>query len=143
MIMDVRDFLESSIMASTVADVNVDLDGWLTIIDADLYLLEKEPPEDYRKAIKIRISDWNIVYAIRQAILPLGGGESFVFHRARVVGLLRMGTSPVIDVVSLYIQERGDNKMVPVDISQDAINTGRTRYEAALKFDFFKEMGDT
>lgn len=143
MIMDVRDFFESATKVPNVADVQVDLNGWLVIIDNVLYLLEEELPEDYRQAMKIKLSDWNIVYAIRQAILPLGGGDSFVFHRAKVIGLLRVGVLPEIVATSLYIQERGHDELTPVDITQEAIHAGKTRYEAALNFDFFKEMGDT
>lgn len=136
--MNVRNALEKNLEHSTEQE----LSGWLVIIDGDLYLLEENPQEDYKQSKKIKISDRSIMYAIRQTILPLGGGESFVFHKAKVIGLFHMKPSPEIVVKNLYIQERGQSEMIAVDITQNAINHGKERYEAALNFDFFKEMDD-
>lgn len=140
--MDVRKFFESVATTRNTADVQIELSGWLVIIDDDLYLLEEELPDDYKQAMKIRISDRNIVYAVRQAILPLGGGESFVFHKAKVVGLLHSGVSTEITATNLYIQERGHDELAAVDITPDGLSIAKTRYTEALNFDFFKEMGD-
>jgi hypothetical protein len=140
--MDVRKFLED-VSKCSAADSEIVLDGWLVIIDDSLYLLEEELPSDYKQAAKVRISDRRVIYAIRQAILPLGGGESFVFHRAKVIGLVIVGSSPEIIATSLYIQERGHAELAVVDITPAALDAAKTRYEAAINFDFFKEMGDT
>lgn len=140
--MDVRNLFEKTIKTTSSEKVQIELTGWMVIIDEDLYLLEEELPEDYKQAMKIKLSDNDLIYAVRQAILPLGGGESFVFHRAKVIGCLHMGTSPEIAATNLYIQERGQDKLVEVDITPNAISTGKARYQAALNFDFFKEMGD-
>jgi hypothetical protein len=143
MIMNVRRVFEDATKAAITANIQVELSGWLVIIDGDLYLLEEELPEDYKQAFKIKLSDREIIYAVRQTILPLGGGESFIFHRAKVTGLLNMGLSPEIAAKTLCIQEHGHDEFVAVDITQNAISAGKARYEAALNFDFFKEMGDT
>lgn len=140
--MDVRKFLED-VSKCSAADSEIVLDGWLVIIDDSLYLLEEELPSDYKQAAKVRISDRRVIYAIRQAILPLGGGESFVFHRAKMIGLVIVGSSPEIIATSLYIQERGHAELAVVDITPAALDAAKTRYEAAINFDFFKEMGDT
>lgn len=142
MIMDVRSVLEGAAKPANVESVHVELSGWLVIIGDDLYMLDDDLPDNYEQAPKIKLADWNIVYAVRQAILPLGGGESFVFHRAKVSGLLNMEIPPQVIVSSLYIQERGQDEFVAVDITQNAISAGKARYKAALNFDFFKEMGD-
>lgn len=141
--MNVRDVLKSAALKNNAASTEVELSGWMVIIDDDLYILEDNLPEDYRQASKLRLSDRGIVYAVRRAILPLGGGHSFVFHKAKVVGVLQMEISPEIIVSSLSIQERGSDEYVVVDITAEAISAAKARYEAALNFDFFKEMGDT
>lgn len=141
--MDVRKFFDDLTNSRNMAGVQIELSGWLVIIDDDLYLLEEKLPEDYKQAEKIKLSDRNIIYAVRQAILPLGGGESFVFHKAKVIGLLHTGISPEIIAISLYVLERGHEEMVSVDITPDTVSAAKTRYQAALDFDFFKEMGDT
>lgn len=140
--MNVRSVFDRAMNAHDTASFDIELSGWLVIIDGDLYLLDEDLPEDYKQAIKIKLSDRDIVYAVRQAILPLGGGESFVFHKAKVTGLLHLGTPPEIVARSLYIQERGHDEFMAVDITQNAISVGKTRYESAMNFDFFKEMGD-
>lgn len=142
MIMDVRSALDKSPNEATAISAEQELSGWLVIIDNELYLLEENLCEDYKQSLKIKLSDRNIIYAIRQKILPLGGGESFVFHKAKVTGFLQFGVSPEIVARSLYIQERGHDDMIAIDITQNAISNGKKQYEAALKFDFFKEMGD-
>lgn len=129
-------------MTTIAAGSKIELDGWLVIIGDDLYILDEDLPEDYKQASKIKLTDRDIVYAVRGAVLPLGGGESFVFHKAKIVGVLNMEISPEIIVFSLSIQERDSNEYVAVDITAEAINAGKARYEAALNFDFFKEMGD-
>lgn len=140
--MDVRSALDKSPNEATAISAEQELSGWLVIIDNELYLLEENLCEDYKQSLKIKLSDRNIIYAIRQKILPLGGGESFIFHKAKVTGFLQFGVSPEIVARSLYIQERGHDDMIAIDITQNAISNGKKQYEAALKFDFFKEMGD-
>lgn len=140
--MNIRSIVEGAAKIINVESVHVELDGWLVIIGDALYVLDEELPDDYKQAQRIKLTDWNIVYAVRQAILPLGGGESFVFHRAKVIGLLNMEIPPEVIASSLYIQEHGQDEFVAVDITQNAIDAGKARYEAALNFDFFKEMGD-
>lgn len=140
--MDVRSALEKVMNEANPQPTEQELSGWLVIIDNDLYLLEENLHEDYKQSMKIKLSDRSIMYAIRQVILPLGGGESFVFHKAKVTGLLSMEPFPEIVVSNLYLQERGQNDMISVDITQSAIDKGKKCYEASLNFDFFKEMED-
>lgn len=142
MIMNVRDLFCLLKKSAISAGSKVDLSGWLVIIDGDLYLLEEDLPVDYKKALKIKVLDRDIIYAVRQSILPLGGGDSFVFHRAKVSGLLNFSVAPEVVARDLYIQERGHDDFLLVDIAKDALSKGKARYEAALNFDFFKEMDD-
>lgn len=141
--MNIRNVLETATKAQSASRFEVELEGWLVVINDELYLLEEELPEDYKQAVKIKISDRNIIYPVRQAILPLGGGESFVFHKAKVNGFLTVEVPVEIVVKNLRIQERGELVFLPIDITQNAIAAAKACYESALNFDFFKEMGDT
>lgn len=120
----------------------VEVTGWLVNIDEALYLLEENLCENYNESMKIRIAERSIIYALCGAILPLGGGESFVFHEAKLTGIIHINPTPEIRVESLYIKERGQTDLSPVDISKSNLDKAKKRYEAALKYDFFKEMGD-
>jgi hypothetical protein len=143
MIMDVKDLLATiNTIDLKVEGTSLKVSGWLVLIDENLFLLEQDIKEDYKNSMRLKISNDDIIYAIRQTILPLGGGESFVFHKAEITGLLYSGVPPEILVQELHIQERGQNHMLPVDITPEAIDAGRKRYETAFNFDFFKEMGD-
>jgi hypothetical protein len=139
--MNVRTALEDMIAISDLKE-EVEIDGWLVIIGDDLYILDQDLPEDYKKAPKIKITDKDIIYALCEAILPLGGGESFVFHKAKIIGNLKVGSIPEITVSSLFIQERGSDEFMFVDVATEAIKAAKARYEATLSFDFFREMGD-
>jgi hypothetical protein len=120
----------------------IEITGWLVIINDELYLLDDNLCEDYKKTMKIKVTNRSIIYPIRQAILPLGGGESFVFHKAKLKGYVSIDPWPEIKVEKLWIQESGQADMILVDISKDSIEAAKQRYEAVLNFDFFKEMGD-
>lgn len=135
--MDVRTVLESP-----PSNRPIEVTGWLAIINNELYLLEENLREDYKESFKIKITEKSIIYALRGAVLPLHGGESFVFHKAKLIGYVNINPVPEICVEKLYIQERGETEMISVDINKGALDTARKRYEAVLAFDFLKEMGD-
>lgn len=135
--MNVADFLESRSNPRSTEII-----GWLVIIDDDLYLLDDDLCEDYKQTIKIRVTDRSIIFPIRHSILPLGGGESFIYHRAKLSGRVNFDPSPQITVEKLWIQESGQADMITVDISKNSIAAAKERYEAALNFDFLREMGD-
>lgn len=141
--MNVCDVLRSATMAASVEAGEIEVSGWMVVIGDDLYILDEDFPEDYRRAPKLRVVERDVIYAVRRAILPLGGGESFVFHRVRVIGQLRVEIDPEITVSSLFIQERGSDDFISVDVTAESVKADKARYEAALNFDFFKEMGDT
>lgn len=85
--------------------------GWLVIINNDLYLLDEALDEkDYKNTPKVKITEHSLVYFLRQAVLPLGGGESFLFHKARIVGNLNFSPMPMLGVDKLSVQERGSEK---------------------------------
>jgi hypothetical protein len=140
--MDVRNFYEKLLSEPNAEITEQEFSGWLVIIDDELYLLEENFPENYKEAMKIKISNRDIIYAVRHVIPPLGGGESFVFHRAKLTGILRVGRDPQITPTSLSIEGLGLKGTFPVDLTEANISAMKLRYEAALNYDFFKEMGD-
>ena len=89
MIMNVRDLIDH-VNAGDVLYINgsVEVVGWLVIIDAKLFLLDEDLVDPYVESKKIQISEPLIAYSVRDAISPLGGGKSFVFHKAKIVGVL-------------------------------------------------------
>lgn len=119
----------------------MDLRGWLVIIDGELFLLDCNLSSDYKVTPKIRLKEYSIVYLIRQAIMPLGGGESFVFHESRVMGELHRAPYPEVLVSRIFVKEFG-GEMMELDISRRSIEEAKEKYGADFSFDFFKEMGD-
>lgn len=103
------------------------LEGWLVVIEAGLFVLEKEYKQSYEESKKIRIQNADIVYAVRDKIQPLGGGGSFVFHECKISGVLCWGVEPTIEVGSIFVFE------VPagfraVDISPQEIARCKKKY---------------
>lgn len=130
----------SQIINDSAKSNGVDVSGWLVVIDGGLYLLDENLHSDYKRTVSIRLTDPSIMYVVRQSILPLGGGESFVFHEARVIGDLVRYPSPEILVKEIFIKEKGCPDMIKLDISEESIRIAKEKYEDAFSFDFFKEV---
>ncbi len=87
--------------------------GWLIIIDFKLYLVQvvqvdqAEQVEDCKSFQRIKVSESEIIFSVLERILPLGGGNSFIFHRARVCGVMTSGVQRVVKVISMSVEERG------------------------------------
>jgi len=106
----------------------VELAGWLTIVGSKLMLLDEGCSSgNFGKKDAIAIDNSNIVYAIRENILPLGGGESFVFHRVKVAGNLVHREFPCIYVSDICICEKG-GVFLSIDISEASIEMAKKKY---------------
>lgn len=84
--------------------------GWLIIIDFKLYLVQvdqAEQVENCESSQRIEVSEPEIIFSVLERILPLGGGNSFIFHRARVCGVMTSGVQRVVKVISMSVEERG------------------------------------
>ncbi|MFU6374974.1 hypothetical protein ACM792_07290 [Metapseudomonas otitidis] len=84
--------------------------GWLIIIDFKLYLVQvdqAEQVENCESSQRIEVSEPEIIFSVLERILPLGGGNSFIFHRARVCGVMASGVQSVVKVISMSVEERG------------------------------------
>lgn len=101
--------------------------GWLIIIDFKLYLVQvgqAEQVENCESSQRIEVSEPEIIFSVLERILPLGGGNSFIFHRARVCGVM---TSGVQRVISMSVEERGGG-FVPIAIEGSA-ERHRVKYQ--------------
>lgn len=112
----------------------VELTGWLTIVGGKLMLLDEGCSSgDFEKGDALAIENSDIVYAVRDNILPLGGGGSFVFHKAKVVGNLVHTEFPCICVSDIYICEK-DGIFFSIDIGEASIEMAKRKYgEVFLK----------
>lgn len=130
--MDVSEFYDTEGVVSVLnAESITTVTGWLVLIGVGLYFLEREYSGDYKAAKKIKIINSEITYAIRDCILPLGGGESFLFHRAEGLGVV-VGQCPLsFEIQELRVEEIGGG-WVTVDISQKNILASKLRYEKLL-----------
>lgn len=84
--------------------------GWLIIIDFKLYLVQvdqAEQVENCESSQRIEVSEPEIIFSVLERIFPLGGGNSFIFHRARVCGVMTSGVQRVVKVISMSVEERG------------------------------------
>lgn len=110
----------------------VELDGWLVIIDYRLFLIPENYSENYEDGEKYELSSPEIIFSVMDVVLPLGGGKSFIFHKAKVSGVV-MGVLPVkIKPVVLSVAERGRG-FVSVDVADSNLERYRSRYEEFLK----------
>jgi hypothetical protein len=126
--MNIRDIIDNTHMCNYVRNGDlVELTGWVVIIDTQLFLLDENLIDPYIESKKIRISDPLIAYPIRDMISPLGGGKSFVFHRAKVIGLLQNNPDLQIKVQDLFI-ENDRSEFIHIDVGDDAIKRARKKY---------------
>lgn len=119
----------------------IEIVGDLVMIDGYLYLIDIDNRNDYKDATRIYIKDQNIRFVLMESIMPLGG-ESFVFHRAKISGFLKFDEDLAIQVDNLLIKERGEDAWLNLDLSPEHIKECKLKREPNEGFDFFKEMGD-
>jgi len=121
--MNVRDLTDSTYAPGNVVEVA----GWLVIIDAKLFLLDENLADPYTESRKIEISNPLIIYPISDVISPLGGGESFIFHKSIILGVVENSPEIKIKVQDLLIED--DNReFVRVAIDEDTIRKAREKY---------------
>jgi len=122
--MNVRDLIDSTYLPEGLIEVV----GWLVSIEGQLFLLDENFADPYTESKKIQISDPLIAYAIRDVISPLGGG-SFVFHKAKVIGVLEGVPVPKIKAQDLFIENDDHKEFVRVAIDKNTIKIAKKKYE--------------
>ncbi|WP_271103335.1 hypothetical protein [Pseudomonas tohonis] len=108
--------------------------GWLIIIDFKLYLVQvdqAEQVEGCESSQRIEVSEPEIIFSVLERILPLGGGDSFIFHRARVCGVMMSGVQKSVKVISMSVEERGSG-FISIDV-ENCIERHRARYQEFIR----------
>lgn len=116
------------------AESFVEVTGWLLIIDYQLQLVQVEQAEQVEGCEddeKIEISEPEIIFSVLERILPLGGGKSFIFHRARICGVMMSGVRKLVKVFSMSVEERG-NGFISIDVEGSA-ERHRTKYQEFIR----------
>jgi len=117
------------------------LSGYLVLIDKRLVLIDVSDIDNFKMAAGIEVVNQAIKYVLQESLLPLGG-ESSIFHKAEVTGVVGFVDTPTMQVQKIQVQERGCADWVEVDLSDERIEQCRAKNEPNEEFDFFKEMGD-
>lgn len=124
---------------TTLDNTSIDLTGWIILMDNNLYLLEDNYKPDYRVCKKINIENRDIAYVLEKIVSPLGGTESFLFHRAIVSGMI--ASFPDLTIIPSEIYVEGSNKeLEKVDISKE--NIERCKANSSDLFDTTKNIGN-
>lgn len=110
----------------------VELEGWLVVIDYRLFLIPENYSEDYEAGEKVELSNPEIMFSVIDKILPLAGGKSFIFHRAKVLGILIEVSPMKIKATALSVEERGHG-FISISLDGDNVESNKSRYEDFLK----------
>lgn len=130
--MDVGLLFESDHLSELVkGGVVYSLSGWLVIIGDELFILEENYAAPYDISKKLRISNSDIAYAVRDRIYPLGGGRSFVFHRAKATGRFVSVEDSTIDIESLCVYEKPAG-FISIDMDAKNIELCKRKYGAYI-----------
>lgn len=123
----------------------VEVEGWLVLVDDFLYVLDDQIESDYKETARIKIADSRrIKYLLLQNISPLGGGESFVFHRVKIMGnfnLIGLDHSLEIQAHKISIENDQRTGFWDLDLSEKSLNSAVSTQENVDDYDFFKEIG--
>lgn len=124
---------------NSLNDIEVNLTGWIILMDNNLYLLEDNYKPDYKVCKKINIENRDIAYVLEKIVSPLGGTESFLFHRAIVSGMIV--SFPDLTIIPSEIYVEGSNEgLEKVDISKE--NIERCKANSSDLFDTTKNIGN-
>ncbi|MCT7329674.1 hypothetical protein [Ralstonia mojiangensis] len=103
--MDVNEALKSN---DIKVGQHVELSGWLVDKPEGLFLLGDHSPENYNYPQKIRITNGNIIYPILGIVPSLGGGQSLLFYRAKLVGTMIEKEGLGIHAERIFVQSNRD-----------------------------------
>ena len=131
--MDVGKYIDEELPAVTGEVRRVELSGWLIFVEAKLFLLEENFGGSFADGKRLRIANSSIIFPVRDKILPLGGGESFIFHKAKIFGELSALGEVVLVVERLFVLERGGDEFFEIDLSSENIEANKKRYGNLLE----------
>jgi len=126
--MNVRDLIDNKDLIENMKQGDfIQVAGWLVAIDGELFILDENLADPYVDSKKIMLSNRFMAYPVRDVILPLGGGKSFVFHKAKASGTLEKTPSLQIKVHELFV-ENENHEFIPIDIGADNIKKTTEKY---------------
>jgi hypothetical protein len=129
--MDVSEIFEHGDIKGSLIDCKtLEVTGWLVIIDYELCVIGADYLDPFERNEKIRLSDSDIVFAVRESILPLGGGSSFVFHRVKIFGCFVRKEN--IFKVETMLLEVESGKYIPIDISAAFVAQAKKKYPGLM-----------
>lgn len=117
----------------------IDLSGWVVFIDEGLFLIEEDFEPDYKNCRKVEISDRDIAYVLQKTLPLVGGGETFLFHKAKAIGKIIDSFNFTISLSELYV-EGWSAELEKVDITKE--NIERCKANSSDLFDTTKNIGN-
>ncbi|WP_152622969.1 hypothetical protein [Pseudomonas fluorescens] len=130
--MDVSEVFEQGVIKSSVIGcAALEVTGWLVVIDYELCVIRADYLDPFESNERVRLSNSDIAFAVRDSIFPLGGGSSFVFHRVKVGGCFYVGGN-TFDVGSMLLEvEFG--KYVLLDLSAASVAQAKKKYPGLME----------
>lgn len=130
--MDVSEvFEQGGIKGSLIGCKALEVTGWLVIIDYELCVIRADYLDPFESNDRVRLSDSDIVFAVRESIFPLGGGSSFVFHRVKVFGcFVRKENFFKVESMSL---EAEPGKYIAIDLSAAFVAQAKKKYPGLME----------
>ncbi|UZE07763.1 hypothetical protein [Pseudomonas corrugata] len=130
--MDVSEVFEQGVIKSSVIGcAALEVTGWLVVIDYELCVIRDDYLEPFESNERVRLSNSDIAYAVRDSISPLGGGSSFVFHRVKVVGCFyARGNTFEVESMLLEIES---GKYVSLDLSAASVAQAKKKYPGLME----------
>ncbi|MBM7045761.1 hypothetical protein [Rhizobium lusitanum] len=138
--MNVKEIIQkfSEIEAETV-----NVTGWLTLVRGYLYLLDFEDVEASNRVTsnfnenslefvaRLKINNNDIAYVIRDCIMPLGGGYSFIFHRSRMSGILSKGEKETVEIspLTLAIEDSIGEEYKQIKLDDETISSAKAKHQ--------------
>ncbi|WP_225422629.1 hypothetical protein [Pseudomonas huaxiensis] len=119
----------------------IELEGWLVIIDYKLFVIPEDYSDDYESGEKIEVVNSEIMFSVTDKILPLAGGGSFIFHRAKISAYLVEIFPIKVKLVKLLVEERGGD-FVDIDVEGCDVERCKARYEKFLEGRRVSDSGD-
>lgn len=109
----------------------VEVEGWLTILNNNLFFLDEVLQINYKDTVKLKISNRDIIYILNEKVIFPIGGESYLFHRASIIGFLKkLENELVLNVEKILLEEDSPNEknkkiLIPIEINLESIEKAK------------------
>lgn len=109
----------------------VEVEGWLTILNNNLFFLDEVLQINYKDTVKLKISNRDIIYILNEKVIFPIDGESYLFHRASIIGCLKkLENELVLNVEKILLEEDSPNEknkkiLIPIEINLESIEKAK------------------